>query len=52
MDTDEYTDIRLELVEEVLKALKSDNSFIDEELLNVLKDRTLDIKVFILKKKK
>jgi hypothetical protein len=36
LDTDEH--IRLELVKEVLKALKSDNSFIYKELLNVPKD--------------
>ncbi len=34
LDTDEYTDIRLKLSEEVLKALKSDNSFIDETCFN------------------
>ena len=43
LDTEE--NIRLELVEEILKTIKSDNTFVNEHLLSVLKDRTLDIKV-------
>jgi sister chromatid cohesion protein PDS5 len=39
----------LELVEEILKTMKSDNSFIVDQLLNVIKDRTLDIKIRIRK---
>lgn len=37
--------LRLEVLQEILKAIKQDSSLINIELLNVLKDRTLDVKV-------
>ena len=41
--------IRYEVVQEILKAIKSDSNLITIDLLNVLKERTLDIKIKIRK---
>ena len=43
MDSDEA--LRHELVQEILKAMKADNAMITDDLLGILKDRMLDIKV-------
>lgn len=40
--------LRYEVVQEILKAIKQDSHLITIELLNVLKDRTLDVKVNVL----
>lgn len=45
LDTEEI--LRYEVVQEILKAMKADNAMVNDELLNVLKERTLDIKVDI-----
>ena len=37
--------LRYEVVQEILKAIKQDNNLINTEILNILKDRTLDVKV-------
>lgn len=46
LDTEEM--LRYEVVQEILKAMKADNAMVTDELLGVLKDRTLDIKVFLV----
>jgi hypothetical protein len=38
--------IRHEVVQEILKAIKMEHNLITIDLLNILKDRTLDVKVF------
>jgi hypothetical protein len=47
LDTDEL--LRYEMVQEILKAIKTDSSLIDDDLLGILKDRTLDIKIKVRK---
>ena len=37
--------LRYEVVQEILKAMKGDNAMVTEDLLDVLKDRILDVKV-------
>lgn len=37
--------LRYEVIQEIIKAIKSDSNLITIELLNILKERTLDIKV-------
>lgn len=41
--------LRFEVVQEILKAIKSDSNVITLELLNILKERTLDIKIKVRK---
>jgi len=38
--------LRFEVIQEIIKAIKSDSNLITIEILNILKERTLDIKVF------
>jgi sister chromatid cohesion protein PDS5 len=47
LDTDES--IRHEVLQEIIKAIKIDSNLITVELLNILKERTLDIKIKIRK---
>ena len=47
LDSDES--LRFEVVQEILKAIKLDSNLITIDLLNVLKERTLDIKMRIRK---
>jgi hypothetical protein len=42
---DSEESLRFEVVQEILKAIKSDSNIITLELLNILKERTLDIKI-------
>ena len=37
--------LRYEVIQEIIKAIKLDSNLITIELLNILKERTLDIKV-------
>ena len=47
LDSDES--LRFEVVQEILKAIKSDSNVITLDLLNILKERTLDIKIKVRK---
>jgi sister-chromatid-cohesion protein PDS5 len=38
--------LRFEVIQEIIKAIKSDSNLITIEILNILKERTLDIKVY------
>lgn len=42
---DSEENLRIEVVQEILKALKQDSQLLTPGLLNILKDRTLDVKV-------
>lgn len=42
---DSEENLRVEVVQEILKALRQDSQLLTATLLNILKDRTLDIKV-------
>lgn len=42
---DSEESLRLEVVQEILKAMRQDSNLINAELLTILKDRTLDVKV-------
>ena len=47
LDPDES--LRYEVLQEIIKAIKSDSNLITIELLNILKERTLDIKIRVRK---
>lgn len=42
---DPEENLRIEVVQEILKALKQDSQILTPGLLNILRDRTLDVKV-------
>jgi hypothetical protein len=46
---DSEESLRFEVVQEILKAIKSDSNVITLDLLNILKERTLDIKIKVRK---
>ena len=47
LDPEEF--LRYEVIQEIIKAIKSDSNLITIELLNILKERTLDIKIRVRK---
>lgn len=42
---DSEENLRIEVVQEILKAFKQEPQLVTSPLLNILKDRTLDVKV-------